>query len=274
MQNNGNQVRVRITSAGEEKYWMEHTRKNVVNCAPSPGKTHWLYLPLSPETTGSTMMIQSDTNLAELAISRGGPETYALKQAFCFNKHHRKAKAQLNRSIVLGLSIETSPFYMVKNVMCGKQGPMELNPDLSHLGDVKGLQQLFNSDKLYTDAKVHALWAGLFASGAIYGCSRAGPNDKLDKIVDVDYEAHARYEMVSRLSCQGWRHGYTPTIMASRAEGFRKIRKLVRRDRLNNLQAAEALRLNPSGLDSGDESRLQALGSGGLADTTDDEDEF
>ena len=96
----------------------------------------------------------------------------------------------------------------------------------------------------------------------------------MDRMIDVDYEAHARYEMVSRLTCQGWRHGYTADVMAQRSNGFRKIRKLVRLDRLNNLKAAEATRLNTSIDAVGEERRQQALGSGGLADTTDDEDGF
>jgi hypothetical protein len=267
-------VRVRITRGGEQKYWMEHSREKVVNCAPSPTKKFILYLPLTPINTGSKFMIDSDINLQELALRRGGPEQYSKDMAKTFNENHRKAKTQLNRSLVLGLTDPLSNFLMVENVRHGRDGPMKLAPQLAHLESVENLRSLFNSDHLYTDQKVHNLWVGLFASGVVYGCKRAGPLDTLDMIMDVDYEAHARYEMFSRLTCQGWRHGYTREFLAGRSVEFRKIRKLVRLDRLNNLKAAEAKRLNTS-IDAVDEQRRQeALGSGGLADTTDEEDGF
>ena len=178
----------------------------------------------------------------------------------------------MNRSIVLHLTNPESPYCMITNVMSGKKGPMTLSADVAHLGSIAALQDLFGSDHLYTDSKVHALWVGLFASGKIFGCKRAVPKAKLDSMVDIDYEAHARYEMISRLSCQGWRHGYTPAILAERAREFRQIRKLVRIDRLQNLAKAEAIRLELSLQDDNDASRIQALGSGGLADTTDDDE--
>ena len=62
--------------------------------------------------------------------------------------------------------------------------------------------------------------------------------------------------------------------MAERANGFRIIRKLVRVDRMRNLKAAEAKRLVSVLRTDGEMCRTQALGSGALADTTDDEDEF
>jgi hypothetical protein len=151
---------------------------------------------------------------------------------------------------------------------------MTLHPSLSHLGSIENLRQLFFSEKLYTDEKVHERWVGLFASGVVYGCKRAGPKDTLDQMVDVDYEAHARYEMYSRLSHQGWKKGYTADALAERSAEFRKIRKLVRKDRLKNLKAAEAKRLNHVVDEDADVCRAQTLGSGGLADTTDEEDDF
>ena len=219
-------------------------------------------------------MITEDTNLQELALRKGGPEVYSKARAKCFHDHYRKAKSQLNRSIVLHLSKNSGPFQMASNVMHGVDGPMTLHDSLSHLGSIEGLRQLFYSDKLYLDAKVHNLWVGLFASGVVYGCKRAGPKDTLDKMVDVDYEAHARYEMYSRLSCKGWKYGYTADALAERSTNFRKVRKLVRLDRLNNLKIAEANRLNLGAGADAEESRALALGSGGLADTTDDEDDF
>jgi hypothetical protein len=219
-------------------------------------------------------MITEDINLQELALRKGGPEEYSKARAKCFHDHYRKAKSQLNRSIVLNLTKNLGPFQMASNVMHGVDGPMTLHHSLSHLGTIEELRQLFYSDKLYLDDKVHKLWVGLFASGVVYGCKRAGPKDTLDLMVDVDYEAHARYEMYSRLSCQGWKYGYTADALAERSANFRKVRKLVRLDRLNNLKTAEANRLNLGADADAEDDRAQALGSGGLADTTDDEDDF
>ena len=267
-------VRQRITKHGEEKYWMENTRKRVTDCAPDPAKLFMLYLPLSPANTGASIMIENDINLQEMAVSRGGDKKYGIDRAACFNQHHRKAKSQLNRSIVKALTVEPSPFQMACNVMSGKNGSMALFPELSHLIDIKGLKALFESDHLYTDEKVHKLWVGLFASGTIYGCSKAAPKDRLDEMVDVDYEAHARFQFASRLEYQGVIHGYAADDLRKRSEGFRAIRKLVRLDRKNNLKTAEAKRLGADLVQNDDELRAQAMATGGLADTTDEEDDF
>ena len=103
-------TRVRIAKNGETKYWMEHSRQQIVNCAPSAGKVFILYLPLSPSNIGAKHMIDSDINLQELALQRGGPEQYSKDMAKTFNDNHRKAKTQLNRSIVIGLSAPLSKF--------------------------------------------------------------------------------------------------------------------------------------------------------------------
>ena len=269
-----NSTRHRITSSGEDKYWMVHTRKMVANCAPTPNKKFILYLPLSPINTGSSLMIEDDINLQELALTRGGPEKYSTDRAFFFNQHHRKAKAQLNRSIVLALTSPLSPTLFATNVMSGKDGPMTLNPELSHLENIAGLRNLLSSDALYKDEKAHLIWVGLFASGLVFGMNRGGPKVTLDKMIDVDYEAHARYEMISRLSHQGFKHGYKAEDLAERSKGFRLIRKKVRLDRLNNLPEAEAKRLQSFNAADDDANLAQALGSGALADTTDDEDDF
>ena len=106
---------------------------------------------------------------------------------------------------------------MAMNVMSGKQGPMKLVDSLEHLENIEGLRLLLNSDKMYCDEKVHKLWVGLFASGVVYGSKRmCNPTDTLDMMIDIDYEAHARYEMFSRLSCQSWKHGYTAEALAER----------------------------------------------------------
>ena len=268
------QTRVRITKNGENKYWMKHSRLKTSQCAPTPNKQFILYLPLTPENIGAMHMITNDINLQDLANRNGGAEMYSKSMANCFNQNHRKAKSQLNRTLVLHLTKDGSPYQIARNVMCGKAGPMALVPELSHLGSIQALIDLLNSDHLYCDDKVHQLWAGLFASGNVYGCKRAVPTETLDQMVDVDYEAHARYEMISRLSCQGWKHGYTAKDLSERSQGFRKVRKLVRVDRANNLKAAESKRLF-SVLDAdANTARAQALGSGGLADTTDEEDDY
>ena len=268
-------VRQRITKNGEEKYWMENTRKRVTDCKPDPEKTFMLYLPLSPVNFGSSLLIQTDINLQEMAVTRGGEAKYCNDRAVCFNQHHRKAKSQLNRSIMKALTCEPSPYQMARNVMSGKDGPMALCAELSHLGDIQGLKALFESDHLYTDEKVHMLWVGMFAAGVPYGCKRAtSPQDTLDMMLDVDYEAHARYQFASRLEYQGVIHGYAAEELVKRSAGFRTIRKLVRLDRKNNLKAAEEKRLGTSVETNDDELRAQAIASGGLADTTDEEDDY
>jgi hypothetical protein len=268
-------VRQRITKHGEDKYWMENTRKRVTDCKPDSQKTFMLYLPLSPINTGASLMIGSDINLQEMAVTRGGDKKYGNDRAVCFNQHHRKAKSQLNRTLMKALTCEPSPFQMACNVMSGKNGPMTLCPELSHLNDIAGLKALFESDHLYTDEKVHKLWVGLFASGTIYGCGKStGAKDTLDEMVDIDYEAHARFEFATRLEYQGVIHGYAGKDLKRRSEGFRAIRKRVRLDRRNNLKAAEDKRLGTDVAQNDDDLRAQAVATGGLADTTDEEDDF
>jgi hypothetical protein len=77
--------------------------------------------------------------------------------------------------------------------------------------------------------------------------------------------------MHSRLSCQGFRHGYKAADLKERATGFRKFRKQVRIDRVNNLKAAEEQRLETVLEEDLAASRSEALESGALSDTTDDE---
>jgi hypothetical protein len=262
-----------MTKGGEDKYWMGSTRDAVRDCAPKRNKAFLLYLPRTPENTGSKMMIEGDVQLRQMAATRGGVEAYSKEKAKFFNSHHRKAKSQLNRSILLALSSD-GPYQMAMNVMSGQNGPMLIHPHLEHLKDIDGLRRLFNSDHLYLDAKVHRLWVGMFQSGVVEGMTRVLPRTKLDEIVDVNYEAHARLEMVSRLSYQGFKTSYTSTALSERAEEFRQIRKKVRKDRINNLDAAEKNRLALTPDSDGETSRTQALGSGGLADTTDEEDNF
>ena len=134
---------------------------------------------------------------------------------------------------------------------------------------------MFESDHLYTDEKVHKLWVGLFATGTPYGCKRSdGPLDTLDMMLDVDFEAHARFEFACRLEYQGFIHGYAAEDCVKRAKGFRGIRKLVHLDRRNNLKAAEEKRLGTAVETNDNELRAQAVATGGLADTTDEEDDF
>ena len=141
------------------------------------------------------------------------------------NHHHKKAKTQLNRSIVMGLTLDTSENQIACNVMNGRNGAMKLHSCLSHLPNIPALIDLLQSDHLYTDSILHAKWVGLFTSGDVYGMHRRNPNTKLEVILDVDYEAHARYEMVSRLSYQGFHHQYKDKDLEARSSGFRAIRK-------------------------------------------------
>jgi hypothetical protein len=266
-------TRRRIIKGGEDKYWLSSTREAVRNHAPNSQKEFILYLPSTPEHFGAKIHIEGDLQLKQLALTRGGTEQYSKEKADFFNKHHRKAKAQLNRSLVLGFATE-GEFQMAMNVQCGKNGPMQLHPRVEHLETVEALRNLLNSDALYTDPIVHRLWVGLFQSGIVEGTKRVSPKVKLDEIVDVDYEAHARFELISRMSYQGYKHGYTAAARTARSAGFRQVRKLVRKDRINNLEAAEVKRLSLVTDVDGELSRTQALTTGGLADTTDEEDDF
>jgi hypothetical protein len=267
------QTRVRIQKNGEDKYWMTRTRQMVANCAPSASKKFVLYLPQTPQNSGSKVLIEADLNLQEYAVSRGGADKYSNSKAKFFNYHHRKAKTQLNRSIVMGFSKEDGEFQLVHNVMNGRDGPMKLHDHIGHIESVEALRNILKSDKLYTDPVLHKYWVGLFASNLVYGSRKADIKDSLDDIIDINYEAHARFEMYLRLSYQGYTHGYKKKDLQDKAAEFRQFRKLVRRDRLNNLAAAEEIRLRSVLEADVTASRAQALESGGLADTTDDEDD-
>ena len=50
------------------------------------------------------------------------------------------------------------------------------------------------------------LCSSFFAFTANGGVKRKPPSTKLEDIIDINYEAHARYEMVSRLSYRGFHH--------------------------------------------------------------------
>jgi hypothetical protein len=144
---------------------------------------------------------------------------------------------------------------------------------MSHLPDIAALIALFESDHLYTDHVLHTKWVGLFTSGFIYGMKKKPASTRLEDIIDINYEAHARYEMVSRLSYQGFHHSYRDVDLEERAKGFRVIRKQVRKDRINNLKDAETKRLQGVVTDDVEANRVLQLTSGGLADTTDDEED-
>jgi hypothetical protein len=199
---------VRITKHGKKKYWMTNTRKFVQDALSYPNKRFILYVAQSPAETGASIMLDRDLNLQEMTVRRGGSEAYALEKAQLFNFHHKKAKTQLNRSIVLGLTTDLSEHQIAVNVMNGKGGPMRLHESMSHLPDIAALIALFKSDKLYTDSVLHAKWVSLLTSGFVYGMDPFPPCAKLVDVIDVNYEAHARYEMVSRLSYQGFHHSY------------------------------------------------------------------
>ena len=80
--------------------------------------------------------------------------------------------------------------------------------------------------------------------------------------------------LLSTLATQGFKHGYKAEDMAERSKGFRLIRKKVRLDRLHNLALAESKRLHSIIATDAEANQAQALGSGALAETTDDEDDF
>jgi hypothetical protein len=124
---------------------------------------------------------------------------------------------------------------------------------------------------MLTDPALFKLWRGAHACGDIYGTKKQAASKTLDTFLSVNYEAHARLECVQRLSYQGFRHGHTPTYLAEQARKFRLMRKLVRKDRLNNLSNAEEHRMDGLPSTEAEQDAMDMLNSGGLADTTEDE---
>ena len=150
---------------------------------------------------------------------------------------------------------------------------MQLSPALAHLGDTAALSELIGSGQMHTDPALFKLWRGAHASGDIYGTKKQPAAKPLDSFLSVNYDARARLECVQRLSYQGFRHGHTPPYLADQATKFRKMRKLVRADRLENLADAEELRMEGLPSTEAEQDAQDMLNSGALADTTEDEQE-
>ena len=223
---------------------MLFVRRVVGNPAPALNgttKQFALFCPLLPAHHGALEMIKNTPQLAMLAVSRGGPLAYAKCMMKTFWLHHRKAKTQYNRSICDGFLANGAKFSIATNVLSSSEGPMALAPCLAHLGGIPGLVDLLQGHKLYADATFYKMWVGFHASGALYGGLRHPASSSLESMVDVNYDAYARLELIDRLSCQAFRHGHTAPYLAKRAEMFRKIRKNVRKDRLENLDLVSPL---------------------------------
>ena len=94
---------------------------------------------------------------------------------------------------------------------------------------------LIGSPLLHTDPAVHKLWVGAHASGQVHGATPRDGLQRLDSFLSINYEAHGRLETTQRLKHQGFRHGSTPSCLNLQAQEFKKMRKLVREDRRNNL---------------------------------------
>ena len=240
----GEEARRTVTRAGETRAWMLFVRRVVGNPAPALNgttKPFALFCPLLPAHHGALEMIKNTPQLAMLAVSRGGPLAYAKCMMKTFWLHHRKAKTQYNRSICDGFLANGAKFSIATNVLSSSEGPMALAPCLAHLGGIPGLVDLLQGHKLYADATFYKIWVGFHASGALYGGLRHPASSSLESMVDVNYDAYARLELIDRLSCQAFRHGHTAPYLAKRAEMFRKIRKNVRKDRLENLDLVSPL---------------------------------
>ena len=238
------EARRTVTRAGETRAWTIFVRRVVGNPAPAQNgttKQFALFCPLLPAHHGALEMIRNTPQLAMLAVSKGGPLAYAKRMMKTFWLHHRKSKTQYNRSTCDGFLANGAKFSIATNVLSSCEGPMALAPCLAHLGGIPGLVDLLQGHKLYADATFHKIWVGFHASGALYGGLRHPASSGLASMVDVNYDAYARLELIDRLSCQAFRHGHTAPYLAKRAEMFRKIRKNVRKDRLENLDLVSPL---------------------------------
>lgn len=229
-----------------------------------------MYLPVQPAHFGPEMLISLNPPLQEQALDRGGSRAYAMRICNLFHQHWRKAKAQYNRTLALALFAESSPHCIAYNVLNGSNGPMKLPPATAHLGSTDALMNLIGSPDLYTDPAVHRLWVGAHASGKVYGAVLRDAAERLDAFLSINYEAHGRLEAVQRLKYQGFRHGSTPSYLALQAQEFKRMRKIVRRDRRNNLDRAEAQRISELPELQVDQDFEDALNSGWAGDTSDE----
>jgi hypothetical protein len=86
-------------------------------------------------------------------------------------------------------------------------------------------------------------WRNLLASGKLPGMTRQSTTKPLPELVSVNYEAHFRCELAAVLQHQGHRHCSLDSAKRDRANNFVQVRRCVRKDRRDNLQAAEGLRI-------------------------------
>jgi hypothetical protein len=263
-----------MTRNGEARLVMVLTRRWISNATPeAPGRGCAMYLPAQPSYFGAEMLIQDNPALKELALTRGGDREYATKISKLFHKHRRKAKAQYNRSLALALFTEGGPHCIAYNVLKGGNGGMKLSPATAHLGSTDALMNLIGSPMLYTDPAVHKLWVGAHASGEVYGATPRDGLERLDAFLSINYEAHGRLETTQRLKYQGFRHGSTPSYLALQAQEFKKMRKLVRHDRRNNLDQAETERVAELPQNQEEQDAIDALNSGWAGETSDESDD-
>ena len=230
-----------ISRVGEQRAWMVFTRKMVANPSPidpaeTATKTFGLFQPLLPLHHGALQLIQNTPQLGMLAVNNGGNLSYAKAMSKTFWLHYRKGKTQYNRSICDGFLADNAPHSIARNVLSSSCGPMELAPALQHLETIENLIEILSGPSLYADTALHKLWVEFHASGMLYGGSTFSKRTHLAEVVDVNYDAYSRLELTDRLSAQAFRHGHTAPYLQQRADKFRQIRKMVRKDRLENLE--------------------------------------
>jgi hypothetical protein len=149
---------------------------------------------------------------------------------------------------------------------------MKLPPATAHLGSTDALMNLIGSPMLHADPAVHKFWVGAHASGEVYGATPRDGLERLGAFLSINYEAHGRLETTQRLKHQGFRHGSTPSHLALQAQEFKKMRKLVRHDRRNNLDQAETERVAELPQNQEEQDAIDALYSGWAGETSDESD--
>ena len=237
------QVLRTMSAAGATRAWMVFVRNMVGNPEPGDNKHFGLFQPLVPIHHGALEMIQRTPQLGMLAVNHGGPTNYAKKMSKTFWLHFRKGRTQYNKSICGGFLADDAPHALAVNALSAVNGPMALAPATSHLGSIAALVALLRGPNLHADPIVHKLWVDLHASGSLYGGSAHSKHSNLAEMVDVNYDAYARLELVNRLSYQGYRHGHTAAYLQGRADDYRQIRKMVRLDRQHNLELVHCTHL-------------------------------
>ena len=268
--------RRRITRHGELKYIAVMARRGVASPTPVPldydGPDNFLlYLPSKPTHKGAEKFIECTPDVLSLSARHGTTVQYAKHISPTFRHHHGKALTQLNRALRLLAFGPGSAHSIAENAMDRETGEMSLSPRMRHLQTTTALRELLLSDSLYADQAMYVNWRNLLASGKLLGMTRQSTAKPLPELVSVNYEAHFRCELAAALQYQGHRHCSLDSAKRDRANNFVQVRRCVRKDRRDNLQAAEDLRIGTVETEWDVGSEANPLMSGGIPDDSGDE---